>query len=139
MMVAAALALAACSSEISYADPTAWEAVLSGVGLPPSPVSGTFGAVSAGFNTHASISISDAEPGAVHRWLIRTGSCGSTGEIFGARAAYPQMTVPNNGLASAEAVISQILDDNGTYQVQLLESPTSDDVVACGDLEIADF
>lgn len=135
-LVAAGLAMAGCSSELNFADTTVWEADLSGVGLPPSQITGTFGAVSSGLNTHASIGISEAEPGAVHRWLIRTGSCGSEGLIFGARAAYPQLTVPANGITAAEAVISQLLDEDETYQVQLLESPTSDEVIACGDLEL---
>jgi hypothetical protein len=130
----AALLLAGCSSQLDFAEPTVWHASLSGVGLPPSQITGTFGAVSSGFNTHASIGITEAEPGNVHPWLVRTGTCGTTGAIFGARAAYPVLTVPANGIASAEAGLSQLLDADGTYQVQLLESPTSDDVVACGNL-----
>jgi hypothetical protein len=133
------IALSACGSEINYADPTAWEALILGAGFPPSEVNGTLGAVSQGRNTRLSISISETQPGAVHAWELRTGACDESGDRVGAQAAYPPLTANGEGVATVNAVISRTLDEDGTYQVVVLESPTVDDVIACGDLEPASF
>jgi hypothetical protein len=135
----AALALSGCGSEINYADPTAWEATLIGAGFPPTEITGSLGAVSQGRNTRASITLAEAQPSAVHLWELRSGECDSDGERVGAAAAYPALTVNAEGTATANATISRLLDPDGTYQVVVLQSASVDEVIACGDLELAEF
>lgn len=138
-LLAAALALSACGSTTDFADPTAWEAFLTGTGFPPSEITGSVGALSQGRNTQISISISDAQPGAVHAWQLRTGDCETDGERVGTSAAYPSLTVSSQGSADADAVLSRTLDEDEDYQVVVLQSPTVDDVIACGNLDLAEF
>jgi hypothetical protein len=141
MLAAAALAalLAGCTGEVNQPAATLWEADISGAGMPPSELMGSLGAVSRASGTEISISITGAEPQAVHPWQIRTGSCGTAGQVFGAAPAYPDLHASNQGGATVNTIVSRTLDEDGTYQVVVLQSPSVNEVIACGDLELASF
>lgn len=84
---------------------------------------------------HAFVQIRGGEPNHVYPWHVHAGGCGSGGSIVGSASAYPVMTTDGNGHAEADATVSQALDPDGDYYVNVHASPSDlGTIVACGEL-----
>ena len=83
----------------------------------------------------AVIHISNATPGGVHPWAIRTGLCGAETPVFGDASAYPNLKVDNDGTAQGGATLSIPFPTSGDYSLEVRASPTNmGTVIACGNL-----
>jgi hypothetical protein len=149
-LVGAAAALSACASSqqaAGRADPTLaraastapvqWTATLAS--LSGSTVTGTATTAPSdnAEQTRASVTISGAEPGAVHPWHIHSGRCGDNGPIVGPASAYPPLTASAEGAASVTANLPYATPMSGSYYVNVHRSPTEmGTIVACGNLAI---
>ena len=83
----------------------------------------------------AVIHISNATPGGVHPWAIRTGLCGNDNPVFGDASAYRNLKVDNDGTAQTSATLSTPFPTSGDYSLEVRASPTNTGtVIACGNL-----
>jgi len=83
----------------------------------------------------AVIHISNATPGGVHPWAIRTGLCGNENPVLGDASAYPNLKVDNDGTAQGGATLSIPFPTSGDYSLEVRASPTNmGTVIACGNL-----
>jgi hypothetical protein len=150
-LVGAAALLSACASSrqaAGRADPTLarastaaqsvqWTATLASLSGSSVTGSATAGTGDTAEQTRASVTISGAEPGAVHPWHIHSGRCGDNGPIVGPAAAYPPLNVNDQGAASVTANLPYATPMSGSYYVNVHRSPTEmGTIVACGNLTI---
>jgi hypothetical protein len=83
----------------------------------------------------AVIHVSNATPGGVHPWSIRTGLCGTENPVFGDPSAYPNLRVDKKGEAQTSANLSASFPTTGGYSLEVRASPTNmGTVIACGNL-----
>ena len=83
----------------------------------------------------AVIHISNATPGGVHPWAIRTGLCGNENPVLGDASAYPNLKVDNDGTAQGGATLSTPFPTSGDYSLEVRASPSNmGTVIACGNL-----
>ena len=83
----------------------------------------------------AVIHVSNATPGGVHPWSIRTGPCGAENPVFGDASAYPNLKVEKDGAAQTSANLSAPFPTTGNYSLEVRASPTNmGTVIACGNL-----
>jgi hypothetical protein len=83
----------------------------------------------------AVIHVSNATPGGVHPWSIRTGLCGNENPVFGDASAYPNLKVDKDGTAQTSANLSAPFPTSGDYSLEVRASPTNmGTVIACGNL-----
>lgn len=83
----------------------------------------------------AVIHVSNATPGGVHPWAIRTGLCGNESPVFGDASAYPNLKVDKDGTAQTSANLSAPFPTSGDYSLEVRASPTNmGTVIACGNL-----
>ena len=84
----------------------------------------------------AVIHISNATPGGVHPWSIRSGLCGnSDNPVFGDASAYPNLKVDEDGTAQTSANLSAPFPTSGDYSLEVRASPTNTGtIIACGNL-----
>ena len=84
----------------------------------------------------AVIHISNATPGGVHPWSVRTGLCGNADNpVFGDPSAYPNLKVDKDGTAQTSAVLSVPFPSSGEYSLEVRASPTNmGTIIACGNL-----
>jgi hypothetical protein len=83
----------------------------------------------------AVIHISNATPGGVHPWSIRSGLCGTENPVFGDASKYPNLKVDNDGTAQGGATLSTPFPTSGDYSLEVRASPTNTGtVIACGNL-----
>jgi hypothetical protein len=134
LILLSALGAAACIS-LSDADsaPTVWEAELTPERSYPD-LSGQAAAVSDPNGTSTGISIEGAEPGAVHQWGLRVGSCTTPGGQVGPDSDYPELVVGEVGDASVDTHLAPRLASDGEYHVEVRVSASDPTRVACGDL-----
>ena len=97
-------------------------------------LTGQAAAVSRPDGTAAGIGISGAEPGAVHAWGLRQGSCTDPGVQVGPDTDYPELLVSLAGEADAETHLGPRLSYTGDYHVEVRVSAADPTRVACGDL-----
>jgi hypothetical protein len=151
-LVGAAAALSACASSrqaAGRADPTLaraststaqsvqWTATLASLSGSSVTGSATAGPGETAEQTRASVTISGAEPGAVHPWHIHSGRCGDNGPIVGPASAYPPLNANAQGAASVTANLPYATPASGSYYVNVHRSPTEmGTIVACGNLSI---
>jgi hypothetical protein len=101
-----------------------------------SAITGTFKAFSGEGKTNVSVNLANAMAGQRLPWHVHEGRCDSDMGIVGDPAAYPVITVGNDGTASSNAVLSLHLDEAKNYFVNIHASPTNlQTIVACGDLD----
>jgi hypothetical protein len=82
----------------------------------------------------ASIQLEGDVPGSLRPWHVHVGTCGSGGSIVGPDAAYPRLSINNDGFAVVETNVLVALD-NGAYHVNVHFSDAQfDRLIACGDL-----
>ena len=140
--VAAALGLAsllsACRLGAEAERPTAWSGVLAPRGT-GSLLQGTVGAVSEGFNTRATITVSQAQPSETLAWRIREGTCNSAGSDVGVPASYPNLAANASGDAATSTVIPQRLRSGVTYHAVVISTGGGAQVLACGALARTTF
>jgi len=83
----------------------------------------------------AVIHISNATPGGMHPWFIRTGLCGNESPVFGDATAYPNLKIDKDGTAQTSAMLSAPFPTSGDYSLEVRASPTNmGTVIACGNL-----
>jgi hypothetical protein len=84
----------------------------------------------------AVIHVSNATPGGVHPWSIRTGLCGSADNpVYGDASAYPNLKVDKDGTAQTSATLSAPFPSSGDYSLEMRASPTNTGtIIACGNL-----
>jgi hypothetical protein len=83
----------------------------------------------------AVIHISNATPGGVHPWSIRTGLCGNENPVLGDASAYPNLKVDKDGTAQGGATLSTPFPTSGDYSLEVRASTTNmGTVIACGNL-----
>lgn len=100
-------------------------------------VSGTSTVVadSASKSFRATVSISDATPNSTHPWHVHKGTCASSDGIVGPASAYTPIHVDASGKGKAAATVSVSLPADGSYIVNVHESPSAmKTIVACGAL-----
>lgn len=86
--------------------------------------------------TRVNVTLTGGSMGGRHPWRVRTGACGSGGEVIGDPEAYPPMEPNARGNASATATIGVDLDPDSEYHVTLHTSPEDlDTIVGCGELQ----
>ena len=126
------LCLVACSDAVLPLLST-WQADLQPVS-PAQRVSGQVGVLSQAGRSATTIQITRADEGVAYAWRILTGSCGSRGDVVGGRAAYPQLQVGADGVASGETVLSRELNPEGEYAAWLfrLAAGGGEADAACG-------
>jgi hypothetical protein len=146
--IAMLVATAACNpfhknaNEIQRADiPVGerWNAILA----TPSGLAGAVQVKGSGYLAHsedgasskAVIHTSNATPGGVHPWQIRTGHCGGEGAVVGDPSAYPNLQVDKDGTAQTSANLSLPFPTSGQYSLVVYASPTNmGTIIACGNL-----
>lgn len=75
------------------------------------------------------------EPGAVRPWHVHFGDCASGGGIVGEDGDYPRLMVGDDGTATATVTISEELDAQAPYHVNVHQSNEDlGTIIACGDL-----
>lgn len=85
----------------------------------------------------ASVVIDGGVEGAAYPWHVGEGqTCGEVEDRVGDADDYPPLEPNEEGAASAEATISQVLDPDASYHVALLASDEDDTVIACGELTV---
>ena len=134
LLILAALGTAACAVGTTDVGVDIWETQL----VPESDYPGLTGqaaAVSDGNGTDVGIQLEGAEPGVVHGWRIRLGSCAAPGDGFGPASDYPELAVGGSGSASAETHLGPRLASEGNYHAEVLGAePDQASRIACGDL-----
>lgn len=125
------LAIGGCVTDVAPLTQTFWEATLTGA-LEQPDIGGSAAAVSVGSSTQASISVEGVAAG-TYRWGVFEGECAEPGDIVGSAGAYPELTVDQDGGASANAAFARAMSSGGRYFAQV---STGENVpVACGDFE----
>lgn len=133
LLVLAAVGAACVDLGTEAPSVTIWETELRAeLGYPD--ISGQAAAVSGPSVTEAGIGIQGAEPGAVHAWGVRLGSCASPGAQIGPDGGYPELEVGETGSASAEALLAPTFSLESAYHVEVRVSSSDRSRVACGDL-----
>lgn len=133
---AASLALLSACRVLGSVDVSvvAWEGDI----IPPDGVaapSGIAAALSQGGITHASIEISGGPEGsAIYQWRIRGGSCADPGALVGGPAQYTDLEHESPGSTTEDAVLSDRMIEDRTYNVVLLRADHAAEI-ACGQLE----
>ncbi len=122
-----------CVPAPSEPDITVWSAQLTPAAGYPG-LSGEAGAVSDLNGTDATILIEGAEPGAVHTWHIRSGSCANPQERLGPASDYPDLQVGLQGSATADTRLGPRLNSAGTYHVEVQAGPDDASRITCGNL-----
>lgn len=86
--------------------------------------------------TTVHIDLDSGEPGATYPWHIHRGECGDAQPpVVGSADAYPPIQVGDGGEGDAVATITETLDPDGDYIVNVHQSPTQlDTIVSCGEL-----
>ena len=111
-----------------------WAATLSSRNA--STVRGDLKLQSAVVGSAANITITGANPGALHPWHVHTGTCANSGAIVGSAGNYPVLTVGTDGRASANATIGAALSEGSAYSVNVHRSSSDmGTIIACGDLK----
>ncbi len=84
----------------------------------------------------AVIHISNATPGGVHPWSIRSGLCGNADNpVFGDPSAYPNLKIDKDGTAQTSGVLSAPFPTSGEYSLEIRASPSNmGTIIACGNL-----
>lgn len=83
----------------------------------------------------AVIHISNATQGGIHPWQLRSGHCGTDGQILGDQSAYPDLKVDKDGTAQGGANLNIPFPTSGAYSLQVLASRSNlGTVIACGNL-----
>jgi hypothetical protein len=126
-------ATAACVNLNSDFVTTVWETQLTPELAYPG-LAGQAAALSRRDGTDAGISIEGAQSGAVHAWRIRMGTCASPGASIGPATDYPDLVVDLAGRAETETRLGPRLAIENAYLVEVVESPTDETRIACGDL-----
>lgn len=131
---AAAVLLVAGCTDPAEPQRTIWNATLAAA-PGQGPVSGSVGALTrpAQRRTDVSIVISGAPPSATLVWRVRTGPCGLDGTVIGAPVAYPDLETDEVGHDEKAARLSQALDADGTYSVDV-RTVDGATLIACGGL-----
>jgi hypothetical protein len=111
-----------------------WLASIEGAG-PGIGINGEAVAHAGESGTFVSIDVEGGESGAAHPWHVHLGDCGSGGAVVGAESAYPPLQIGAGGEAEAEATISERLDPEAEYHVNIhLSAAQADSIIACGGL-----
>jgi hypothetical protein len=101
-------------------------------------------------SSRVSITVKGAPASAALPWHIHTGPCSAVGGVLGSDTAYPKLQVSASGDAEASATVAAGLTKSASYAVQVhrdataptmnddpRESKPGSDVLACGDLKVA--
>jgi hypothetical protein len=150
-LAGAAAALTACASSRQAADRAdasvaaaaattqsmRWTATLEPQSGSTVTGSGTVAPGSTADQTSASVTLANAESGAVHPWHIHSGRCGDNGPIVGPASAYPPLNVGADGSSTASATLPLATPVSGSYYINVHRSPTEmGTIVACGNLSM---
>jgi hypothetical protein len=85
--------------------------------------------------TVATVTISNATPGAVYPWFVELGRCGSDLGILGAEQWYSPVTIGPDGTGTATVHLASGTPITGSYFVSVRASPSArGQIVACGNL-----
>ena len=88
-----------------------------------------------GGNTRVALDLSNASPGGVHPWQLRSGQCDQDGGVFGSAEAYRALKVDDEGRASGSATVPLVMPTEGLYHVSVGASAANPGtIVACGNL-----
>lgn len=127
-----ALLLTACEDATAPVF-TLWQGVLSPI--PPSRIAGQAAAATQFGRTEVSIEIRAAEPEAVYRWQVESGTCEGEGQIQGGPSAYPPLTPGETGLASSRIILSSLFKSGSLLAVKVYSTDQPQEVlVSCGAL-----
>jgi hypothetical protein len=131
----ALLCLAGCVDLTSNDDriTTIWNAELAAEPEYPD-FTGLAAALSGPRGTEATILLQGAEPGAVHTWALRLGSCTSPGQQIGPDTDYPELVAEGGGEATEDALLGPMLSRDNTYHVEARATAPDSARVVCGDL-----
>jgi Cu-Zn family superoxide dismutase len=98
-------------------------------------VRGLANAVASLGRTAVTVEIQGGTPGATYPWHVHQGRCGSNGPIVGAGSDYPAIRVDADGSERAVATLTQQLNDDTEYFVNVhLSAQQMNVIVACGAL-----
>ena len=86
-------------------------------------------------STNVTIQLSNATPGGMHPWQLRSGQCGSDYGVFGSAESYRSLKVDDDGRASGTATVALTMPEAGQYYVSVGASTSNPGmIVACGNL-----
>jgi hypothetical protein len=88
-------------------------------------------------STHATVSITGGDPGAVYPWHVHSGQCGGNGPVVGQGSAYKPITISKSGTGKVDITLPFAIPDNGSYYVNIHKSMSDmGTLVACGNLSM---
>ncbi|MBE0591835.1 MAG: hypothetical protein IH616_05475 [Gemmatimonadales bacterium] len=124
---------AACVGGTDVPAVTIWETQLDPELTHPD-VGGQAAAVSEPSGTSVGILVTGAEPGEVHAWGLRLGTCATPGTQIGPASDYPDLVVGLEGGAERDTHLGSRLSLDQSYHIEVRVSAADAARVACGDL-----
>lgn len=89
-------------------------------------------------STHATVTITDGDPGATYPWHVHSGKCGDNGGVVGQASAYTPIKIDKSGKGKVDVTLPFAIPDNGAYYVNIHHSPSDmGTIVSCGDMSMA--
>ena len=131
---ALSVSAAACESP-TVAEPILWEGEL--VAEPVADdVQGSIAMVAGTYDTQIGIGVTSGPADNTLQWVIRSGSCATSGTPVAPASTFPTLTVSAEGTASAETVIRRRLSGSTQYAAEVFFTTDAASVrAACADLE----
>lgn len=88
--------------------------------------------------TRVNLTLHGGSAGGRHPWHVHEGHCGEdTGPPIGRADAYPLLEPNERGNASGTASLTEVLDPDTDYRVDIHQSIDEETVVGCGELILA--
>ncbi|HUP19064.1 MAG TPA: hypothetical protein VM778_03825 [Gemmatimonadota bacterium] len=87
--------------------------------------------------TVVNLTLQGGSAGGRHPWQIREGRCGEDTAAIGRPDAYPPLEPDEQGNASGTASLTEVLDPDTDYRVDIHQSIDDETVVGCGELILA--
>lgn len=132
------LVLAGACTDPNFKPPVAFQADFAPV--TGQVISGSIAAVSQGRATEAGLNLRQGQAGQVVGWEIRFGTCATSGERYGGRGAYPDLTFDGAGAASVERTfINDTMDEDARYHGVVVNAADRSVVLSCANLVRVQF
>jgi hypothetical protein len=85
--------------------------------------------------TQIGIGVEGGTEDAVLGWVVRNGSCSTTGERLGPASAFPSIEIDTNGAGDAQTVLFRRISPAGPYAAEVSANPDgTGSIHACADL-----
>jgi hypothetical protein len=89
-------------------------------------------------STHATVSLTGGDPGAVYPWHVHSGQCGGNGPVVGQASAYTPIKISRSGTGKVDVTLPFAVPDNGSYYVNIHKSASDmGTIVSCGNLSMS--